>query len=180
LRGGGASLIGAESANTSIGETRGGIESSRTRTWRVAYHEAAKAVARIHFGATPVVEVSSDDTAVTFEQWRPDSDDQQVAWHYVFVKMSGWRSEARALQLPFSQCAALRHARAYREAQKAVRWLVQNRHAADEQAAWERCQHEVGDFLSERWPEIERVARALLERGRLKAAEIVTLAQVRD
>jgi hypothetical protein len=80
--------------------------------------------------------------------------------------------------LSFSSSATLRHAIAYRGAQTAIRWLAQNRYAKDEQAAWECCQHDVAVFLNERWPEIERVARALLERGRLKVAEIVAIAQV--
>ena len=113
-----------------------GTGSPPTRAWRVAYHEAAKAVARIHFGATPVGEISSDDTAVTLENWHLDSDDSRAAWHYVLVKMSGWRAEARALYLPSSECAMLRHAKAYQDAQKAIRWLAQKRHATDEQAAW--------------------------------------------
>lgn len=145
------------------------------RTWGIAYHEAARAVARIHLGATPVSEVSCDETAGTPERWHPDCSDQQGAWHHVFVKMAGWSAEARALHLPQSSSAPLRHARAYRDAQTAIRWLAENRYALDEQAAWERCRHDVTVFLNERWAEIERVARALLEHGRLSVADIVAM-----
>ena len=89
--------------------------------------------------------------------------------------MAGWSAEARALHLSQSSNAPLRHARAYRGAQTAIRWLAQNRYALDEQSAWERCHHDVTVFLNERWAEIERVARALLEQGRLSFAEIVAM-----
>jgi hypothetical protein len=145
------------------------------RTWGAAYHEAGKAVARIHVGAVPVFEISCDDTAGALEQWHADSDDPQGAWRHVFVKMAGWCAEARGLHLSLSSSASLRHARAYRGAQTAIRWLAQNRYAIDEQTAWERCQHEITVFLNERWAEIERVARALLERGRLNVADIVAI-----
>ncbi len=149
------------------------------RTWEAAYHEAGKAVARLHVGAATAVDISADETDGALEQWSADSDDQQGARRHVFVKMAGWRAEARALQSSLGSSALLRHAKAYRGAQTAIRWLAQNHHSADEQTAWEQCEHEVASFLAERWPEIERVARALLE-GSAEAAEIANLAQVRS
>ncbi len=148
------------------------------RTWGAAYHEAGKAVARLHVGVAPGDDIFAAESDGAPGQWSADSDGQRGARHHVFVKMAGWRAEARALQSSLGSSARLRHAKAYRGAQTAIRWLAQNHYSADEQTAWEQCQHEVASFLAERWPEIERVARALLERGRLEAAEIVNLAQV--
>jgi hypothetical protein len=170
-------ILVSEDANGTPRRMAPGIGGSRIYRQGAAYHEAGKAVARIHVGAAPVVAIASDDTTAALGQWPPEPIDHQDAWRQVFVKMAGWRAEARA-PLSLSSNAMLRHARAYRGAQVAIRWLAQNRYAVNEQVAWERCHQEVEAFLGGQWLAIERVAWALLERGLLTTVEIAALAQV--
>lgn len=155
---------------------------TRVSPYRVAIHEAAHAVARIHVGAVPTpVEIYRNGSGMshgTGEVWTSSSRGQYVTWDLLIVLLAGALAEARVAKRD-SLWILLSAGRVdYQQAQALFRQLIDDGYARDMAAAHDRAEEETRAFLRLRWKAIERVARPLAQRGRLEAAEVVALAGI--
>ena len=150
---------------------------------RAAYHEAAHAVARIHVGASPAgCEIRADgtgDTHGTGEPWRSASEGQYAAWEMLTYKLAGGYAEARVAKASAAFIFMTASKEDMESAQEVLIWLVKRRFAVDTDAAWLRAENETRRFLRERWADIERVAIALIDQGRLEPTDVVGLVQTK-
>lgn len=144
-----------------------------------AFHEAAHGVAQHYVGAT-VGAIVVDQRGGGFCEgtgvaWRCASHGQYAVWDYLLFLLSGGFAEARVAKKSATTVFLTTALDDMARAQQAIDWLVANAFAEDVHAAWLRAECETRAFLAERWGDIERVAAALAQYGRLEAEELVEL-----
>jgi hypothetical protein len=141
-----------------------------------AFHEAAHAVARAHVGAKITgAEIRRDGTGFsegTGKLWRSGSGGQYAAWDSLIVTLSGAYAEARICKRSRAIVCMTSGREDFEEARQAVDWLTARGYANSREGAWDRAERETLEFMRARWPDIERVAAGLLQRGKLTAREV--------
>lgn len=157
------------------------MSDDRRRLRRAAFHEAGHAVARVHVGsASTPVEVRPDGTGEshgTGEHWACRSQGQYAAWDFLLMLLAGGYSEARYTRRSANEIFFGPASGDFERAQLPINWLVERGFSEDPDAAWRRAEADTRAFLRKHWDAVERVAEALLQRGRLEAEEVAALVE---
>lgn len=145
-----------------------------------AYHEAGHAVARV----LRVVPGRLDVAGVEIGLYGGGLDgcednllisltDPDACWNYVMSLHAGIYAEARARKKnPAEIYLGGTCTGDLDEALTFINRLVSEGHASDYDAAQLRARKEVRAFIGAEWPKIERVAQALLSKGKLSGTEL--------
>jgi hypothetical protein len=147
-----------------------------------AFHEAAHAVARLFIGA-PLTSVEINDRGGGFAHGKLGR--RWIArrwplrgWDLVLCAMAGPCAEARVSHRSVVQVVLRAGLDDLEQTKLPVMWLVAHGYARDPDTAWTAGCRRTRWFLSQRWAAIERVAEALLRRGRLSGRQVRKLARI--
>lgn len=149
----------------------------RKLTKGAAYHEAGHVVFRHLIGLPLVaVHISADGSGLTHGTGETITYTSQYdVWNYIAYTLAGPYAEARATHRARYLVFMFGGSDDHEAAEDALQWLVDHNYAKDYQSAWDRAERETMDCLREHWPAIERIALALLQKGRLETHEVVPL-----
>lgn len=149
----------------------------------VAYHEAGHAVARIHVGAgATAVEIRPDGSGFCHGTGQPmlivDGASQEAAYNVILIFAAGPHAEARASRKSAAVTMLTSGSDDWKQIEPQIDWLIARRFAQDSGRAQSRMRQHLRQFFKQRWPAIERVAAALLQKRFLSADEVRALAAI--
>lgn len=138
---------------------------------RVAYHEAGHAVVRVALGLEPCpVEIRTDGTGLAHGTERLEHGDRWIIERQILWTLAGPVAEARAARCSLISVFWGGGASDWAHARERLATPCPYLNDLDSYEQWAR------ELVGEHWQGIERVAVALLERGRLDGSTVADLA----